>query len=57
MPLTLCSNCRLPVNQSAQHCPLCGATRSPSAAQRGVPIAAATIAVVATLALVARRMA
>jgi hypothetical protein len=56
MALTLCSNCRLPVNTSAQNCPLCGVVRSQPATQRHVPLAAATIAVVA-LALVARRLA
>lgn len=55
MALTLCSNCRLPVNTSAQSCPLCGAARAQSMTQRSVPIAAAMLAVVATLALVVRR--
>lgn len=56
MALTLCSNCRLPVNVDAESCPLCGAVRSQPMTQRHVPLAAATIAVVA-LALVARRLA
>ena len=57
MPLTLCPNCRLPVNASAQQCPLCTASLIEARA-RHVPIAAAAIAVVATtVALVARRWA
>ena len=59
MALTLCPNCRLPVNRSAQRCPLC--TKSiPNVATRtrNVSVAAAAVAVAATtVALVARRLA
>lgn len=58
MPLTLCPNCRLPVNASAQSCPLCTEALAKSTATNHVPMAAAAVAVVATtLALVARRWA
>ena len=58
MALTLCPNCRLPVNTSAQQCPLCTASLTEARTTRHVPIAAAAVAVVATtLALVARRWA
>ena len=58
MALTLCPNCRLPVNTSAQSCPLCTETLAQTTATRNVSVAAAAVAVVATtLALVARRWA
>ncbi len=56
MALTLCPNCRLPVNASAQDCPLCAAPMRNAASDRRVPVAAA-VALVATLAVLARRMA
>lgn len=58
MPLTLCPNCRLPVNSTVQSCPLCTASVSPVASTvRQVPMAAAVAVVATTLALVARRWA
>lgn len=54
MPLALCPNCRLPVNTSAQSCPLC--TASLSRRTRHLPVAAA-VALVATLAVLTRRRA
>ena len=54
MALTLCSNCRLPVNTSAQSCPLCTAPLNSPA--RHIPVAA-VVALVATFAVLARRMA
>jgi predicted amidophosphoribosyltransferase len=56
MALTLCPNCRLPVNRSAQSCPLCTATLSTPATVRHVPVAAA-VALLATVAVLARRWA
>lgn len=58
MALTLCPNCRLPIQESAAECPHCGAERPQAiVAQRGLPLAAAMLAVVATVAIVARRFA
>jgi predicted amidophosphoribosyltransferase len=58
MALTLCPNCRLPVNRSSQKCPLCAAPISTSTTAPCVPIAAAIAAVVATtFAVFARRRA
>ena len=55
MSLTLCPNCRLPVNASAQSCPLCTAPMaSASVVNRKVPLAAA-VALVATVAVIACR--
>ena len=55
MSLTLCPNCRLPVNTSAQSCPLCTAPMaSASVVNRRVPLAAA-VALVATVAVIASR--
>ena len=56
MAMTLCPNCRLPVNSSAQDCPLCAAPMRAVTVDRRVPVAAA-VALVATLAVLARRMA
>lgn len=56
MALTLCPNCRLPVNASAHECPLCAAPMRAVVADRRVPVAAA-VALVATLAVLARRLA
>ena len=56
MALTLCPNCRLPVNTTVQSCPLCAATIAKSSAVRHVPVAAA-VALLATLAVLARRWA
>lgn len=58
MALTLCPNCRLPVNASAQRCALCTAELEKVSANRTMPVAAAAVAMVATtLAFVARRWA
>lgn len=54
MPLTLCSNCRLPVQHGAAGCPLCGAAREPSPSQLSAPITA-VLAFLATLALLTRK--
>ena len=54
MALTLCSNCRLPVQESAHRCPQCSAGMGSAVSRRGVPVAAA-VALVATLAVLARR--
>ena len=55
MALTLCSNCRLPVNSLSQRCQ-CGAVlRGGSAAVRHAPMAAAIAVAATTLALLARR--
>ena len=56
MSLTLCSNCRLPVNQSAEICHLCAAPVQQLSASRHVPFAAA-LALVATVAVLAKRRA
>lgn len=56
MALTLCPNCRLPVNESAQDCPHCSAALRQAVGARHVPVAAA-VALVATLAVLARRRA
>jgi hypothetical protein len=55
MSLTLCPNCRLPVNASAISCPLCTAPMAAtSVVGRRVPLAAA-VALVATVAVIASR--
>jgi hypothetical protein len=56
MALTLCPNCRLPVNTSAQICHLCAVTLPTGYAVRHVPVAAA-VAIFATVAVLARRRA
>jgi predicted amidophosphoribosyltransferase len=56
MALTLCSNCRLPVNSAASRCPLCGAAQLRSAT-RHLPVATGAVALLATLAVLARRFA
>ena len=60
MSLTLCPNCRLPVNDSQERCPLCTAPMTSDThagrAAVGVPVAAA-LAVVATVAVLMRRSA
>lgn len=57
MALTLCPNCRLPVNDAVTRCPQCAAAMPSSAAvSRRVPVAAA-VALVATVAVLARRLA
>jgi predicted amidophosphoribosyltransferase len=56
MALTLCSNCRLPVNSAANRCPLCGAAQLRNAT-RHLPVATGAIALLATLAVLARRFA
>jgi hypothetical protein len=56
MALTLCPNCRLPVNASSEKCHLCDAPLTTPSAARHVPVAAA-VALVATLAMLARRKA
>jgi hypothetical protein len=56
MALTLCPNCRLPVNSSAQRCYLCAVSIATPSAVRHVPFAAA-VAIVATVAVFARRRA
>lgn len=56
MALTLCPNCRLPVNRSQPRCPQCGATRRTTARTARDVSLAATVAVLATaVALVTRR--
>ena len=58
MALTLCPNCRLPVNTSVQHCPQCGAMRRRTAqTTRQVSVAAAVAVVATAIALVTRRVA
>jgi hypothetical protein len=58
MALTLCPNCRLPVNTSLQRCPQCGAARrTASATTRQVSLAAALAVVATAIALVTRRVA
>ncbi len=56
MALTLCLNCRLPINVTADECHLCTAPvgSRPVAVARGVPVAAA-VALVATLVFARRR--
>ena len=55
MSLTLCPNCRLPVNATATSCPLCTAPMATaSVVNRRVPLAAA-VALVATVAVIASR--
>jgi len=56
MALTLCPNCRLPVNASAHHCPECTAPMRTPAPDRRVPVAAA-VALAATVAILVRRLA
>ena len=55
MALTLCPNCRLPVNTSSDSCPLCAASLSSVSVARHVPPVAAAVAIVATVAVLARR--
>lgn len=58
MSLTLCSNCRLPVNTAVSSCPLCTAPiATEPRADRRVPIAAAVAAVAATVAVLTLRRA
>ena len=57
MALTLCPNCRLPVNTSLESCPLCTASLASPSPVRHVPVAAAAVAIVATAAMLARRWA
>ena len=60
MALTLCPNCRLPVNDAAHRCPLCTAPleSATGAATRRVPVAAAVaLLATATVAMLARRLA
>jgi hypothetical protein len=58
MVLTLCPNCRLPVNTSLQRCPQCGvARRIPPATSRQVSVAAVVAVVATAVALVTRRVA
>jgi predicted amidophosphoribosyltransferase len=55
MSLTLCPNCRLPVNTSAVSCPLCTAPMAAAVVvNHRVPLAAA-VALVATVAVIATR--
>jgi len=54
MALTLCPNCRLPVNTTAANCHLCSAPLTPTTSIGAVPVAAA-LALVATLAMLAKR--
>jgi predicted amidophosphoribosyltransferase len=56
MALILCSSCRLPVNAAANRCPLCGAAQ-PRNATRHLPVATGAVALLATLAVLARRFA
>ena len=56
MALTLCQNCRLPVNEASSRCVQCGAAMPSAALSRRVPVAAA-VALVATVAVLARRLA
>ena len=56
MALILCSNCRLPVQASASACSHCATTLRSTLRPRPVPVAAA-VALVATLAVLARRFA
>ena len=48
MALTLCPNCRLPVNTSLVSCPLCTASLASSSPTRHVPVAAAAVAILAS---------
>jgi hypothetical protein len=57
MVLTLCSNCRLPVNAALHTCPNCLASVR-AAQMRRVPVAAAALALAAAAAaLLTRRLA
>ncbi len=57
MPLTLCPNCRLPVNAALYTCPNCLAPGR-AAQLRRVPVAAAALALAAAAAaLLTRRLA
>ena len=56
MALTLCPNCRLPVNEAVSRCPQCAAAMPSAMLARKVPVAAA-VALVATVAVLARRLA
>jgi len=57
MALTLCSNCRLPVNVEVNRCPLCTAPMASAAPAVGPLPVAAAVALVATVALLKRRLA
>jgi hypothetical protein len=57
MALTLCPNCRLPVNTSLQRCPLCASPRRSPSATRQVSLAAALAVAATAIALVTRRTA
>ena len=48
MALTLCPNCRLPVNRSQPRCPQCGVMRRTTARTARDVSLAATVAVLAT---------
>lgn len=56
MALTLCPNCRLPVNTSAESCYLCGTKLPVASTVRNVSVAA-TVAAVAALAMLVRKRA
>ena len=57
MALTLCPNCRLPVNRSQSRCPQCGAARRTTVRTARDVSLAATVAVLATAVALATRRA